>query len=103
MHQISDEDKKGVDEVDGTKSKLGNRASRFQAAVHRAREKLKRESSRSGSSSEDSEDISTSEEEIDDQTPSRLGDINNRGYVLICQLSITNNTMIYLGSNIIDQ
>ena len=82
MNQLSDEDKKeGVDEVDGTKSKLGSRASRFQAAVHRAREKLKRESSRSGSSSEDSEDISTSEEEIDDQTPSRLGDINNQEYV----------------------
>ena len=95
MNQISDEDKKGVDEVDGTKSKLGNRASRFQAAVHRAREKLKRESSRSGSSSEDSEDISTSEEEIDDETRSRLGDISNRGYGLIYQLSITDNSELF--------
>ena len=95
MNQLSDEDKKeGVDEVDGTKSKLGSRASRFQAAVHRAREKLKRESSRSGSSSEDSEDISTSEEEIDDQTPTRLGDINNREYVLIYQLGIAEHKMI---------
>ena len=89
MNEISD--KEAVDEVDGTKSKVGNRASRFQAVVHRAREKLKRESSRSGSSSEDSEDISTSEEEIDDQTPTRLGDINNREYVLIYQLGIADH------------
>ena len=79
FYLTSDEDKtrsrkssEAVDEVDnGTKPKLGKRTSRFQAAVHKAREKLKRESSRSGSSSEDSEDISTSEEEIDDQVPSR--------------------------------
>ena len=91
MNEISD--KEAVDEVDGTKSKVGNRASRFQAAVHRAREKLKRESSRSGSSSEDSEDISTSEEEIDDQTPSRLGNNNNQEYVKIYQLGIAKHRM----------
>jgi len=42
--------KEAIDEVDkGTKAKLGKRASRFQAAVHKAREKLKRDSSRSSS------------------------------------------------------
>ena len=77
--------KEAFDEVDkGTKQKLGKRASRFQTVVHRAREKLKRDSSRSSSSSEDSEDISTSEEDIDDQKsnehiPSRSGENSNRG------------------------
>ena len=51
------------DEVDkGTNG--GKRVSRFRNAVSKAREKLKRDTSNSGSSS-DSENLSTSEEDID--------------------------------------
>ena len=52
------------DEVDkGTKE--GKRTSRLRSAVHKAKEKLKRDSSRSSCSSDDSENISTSWEEDD--------------------------------------
>ena len=55
---------KEIDEVDkGTKG--GKRTSRLRSAVHKAREKLKRDSSRSSCSSDDSEDIFTSDEETD--------------------------------------
>ena len=55
---------KEIDEVDkGTK--VGKRTSRLRSAVHKAREKLKRDSSRSSCSSDDSEDIFTSDEETD--------------------------------------
>ena len=70
--------KEAIDEVDNSsKQKLGKRTSKFQAAVHKAREKLKRDSS---SSSEDSDDISyTSDEEIEDRIPSKSGENSIRG------------------------
>ena len=43
----------------------GKRISRFRNAVSKAREKLKRDTSNSGGSSSDSENLSTSEEDID--------------------------------------
>ena len=70
--------KEAIDEVDNiSKQKLGKRTSKFQAAVHKAREKLKRDSS---SSSEDSDDISyTSDEEIEDRLPPKSGENSIRG------------------------
>ena len=70
--------KEAIDEVDNnSKQKLGKRTSKFQAAVHKAREKLKRDSS---SSSDDSDDISyTSDEEIEDGIPPKSGENSIRG------------------------